>query len=41
MSNLLNYRIYRHEMQHSDPTPVIMLHGLLGSLDNWNLHAKE
>lgn len=41
MSNLLNYRIYQHEMQHNDPTPVIMLHGLLGSLDNWNSHAKK
>ncbi len=41
MSILLNYRIYQHETQHNDPTPVIMLHGLLGSLDNWNSQAKK
>ncbi len=41
MSTLLNYRIYQHEMQYSDPIPVIMLHGLLGSLDNWNFQAKK
>jgi len=35
---ILNYKLYG-VLDHSPP--VVMLHGLLGSLDNWNSQAKK
>lgn len=36
---MLNYKIYGELTETT--TPIVMLHGLLGSLDNWNGQAKQ
>ena len=44
--DFLNYKIYESESQSQDlttqqNTPLIILHGLLGSMDNWRGQAKR
>lgn len=39
---LLNYKIYEaQDAQGQERTPLIILHGLLGSMDNWRSQAKR
>ena len=41
-TDLLNYKIYPAEDSSSqESTPLIILHGLLGSMDNWRGQAKR
>ncbi|HPE58771.1 MAG: alpha/beta fold hydrolase [Thiothrix sp.] len=37
---MLNYRIFG-QIEHRIATPLVVLHGLLGSLDNWNAFARK
>ncbi|MDA1182366.1 MAG: alpha/beta fold hydrolase [Bacteroidetes bacterium] len=37
MTKLVNYRVYGAE----NPTPIYILHGIFGMLDNWHLVAKK
>jgi len=40
--DFLNYKIYQPEdLEAQDKTPLIILHGLLGSMDNWRGQAKR
>lgn len=42
MSILLNYQIFNPESSSSEQqTPLFILHGLLGSMDNWRSQAKR
>ena len=38
---LLNYKIYSPEDSSNTASPLFILHGLLGSMDNWRSQAKK
>ena len=41
MKSLLHYKIYSTADNKNTPPPLIILHGLLGSMDNWRSQAKR
>lgn len=41
MNTLLNYKIFSPENPTSEQIPLLILHGLLGAMDNWRSQAKR
>jgi len=41
MKSLLHYKVYTSAINKNHTPPLLLLHGLLGSMDNWRAQAKR